>query len=150
MKKIFSLAVLLLACITTFSQLKVKNKIHLPIYFCYGYYESTSDWEGFKTAGWFKVEPNETFNVGIPFKPKGGTVLYYHFQASNPKMRINIGTLKLLVDKIDAFEIKNAHLPYKKDENKNYEFRAFKQKSFFSTDILDGYYKIDITYDDIN
>jgi hypothetical protein len=150
MKKLLFFTALLLASITTFSQLKVKNKIHLPIYFSYGYYESTDNWEGFKTSGWFKVEPNETLDVSIPFKPSGGSTLWYHFQSSNPKMRINIGTMNLLVNKIDAFDIKNAHLPYKKDENKNYEFRAFKRKSFVSTDILDGYYKIDITYDDIN
>lgn len=150
MKRLPFLIVLLLASVTAFSQLKVKNKIHLPIYFSYGYYERTDDWKGVKTEGWYKAEPNETIIVPLAFELKGGKVLYYHFKASNPKMRINIGKVDLLVDKINSFEIKNAHLFYKKNENKNYEFRAFKEKSIYSTDIRDGYYKLDITYDDIN
>ena len=155
MKKLFISFLLSIIINISYSQIRVENTIHLPIFFSYGYYESAdTDNKGFYTKGWWKILPNETITINVPFSFITHPTIYYTFNSDKGNFRTKEQTdgknnFLLLVDPVNPFFIRNAHMNYVKDNNPNYEYRYFNTKNLTLSQAQQQTCNIIISYNDL-
>lgn len=153
MKKIFLLFLTTLFLSNLFAQIRVKNSVHLPIYFSYGYFES-GDKKGFYTRGWWKIVPNETITIDVPISISTHPIFYYSFISDNGNFKTKSLTkgeknYMMLVDPKNAFFIVNADMKYVQERNPNYVGRYFTQRTLTVDELSEESFFINIIYDDL-
>ncbi len=130
MKKLLFIIFLSMIGSKGFSQVLIENDLSVPISVCFGWEQQKGDWKGMRTYGWFSIDPGQTINPGLPLLPMGnnGHFFYYAKTTSGPFREVTTGNANMLVDPINAFDIKNADLSYTKDQHPDYDWRPFIRK----------------------
>jgi len=125
--KIFIIAILSILTINAHAQLCFNNRTNRPVSVAVGWISVTDSFSGFKTKGWYIVEPGET--ISTEFKVSDETVFFYYAKGEvdeNGKFLYWSGDFKLLVSFLeDKFTIKNANMQYVEDNNFGYEWVKF-------------------------
>lgn len=124
MKILFSTVVFIFLANQLYSQLSIKNNSSEPISIAVGWYSEKEEFTGFITKGWYNIEPGHTIDPGLSFTSDDDYFYYYAFSESWEWK----GDYELLVHSTDAFNIKNAHLEYVKNQNSNYQWKNFRLK----------------------
>jgi uncharacterized membrane protein len=112
-KSRFAMLIVALAIsISIKAQLKFKNSETSPIYIAIAYYVSGSDFNGWYSEGWFKIEPGETKSI-IP--TIAYNTYYYYAKDENDKEWAGSGKYQFVINSKESFNIKNADMDYQKD-----------------------------------
>ncbi len=142
-KSILTIAILFAALLTTRAQIYFQNNYDKPVWVAIGYYMSSSDYKGWVTSGWHKVEPGDKKEV-LGYDPEDENI-YYYAQTKGGAQKFE-GQYSLLVDPKDAFTVKNADKPYVKDENPSFQWYKFRQIDKGSFDAFKIKYTINFSY----
>jgi uncharacterized membrane protein len=134
MKLKFLLSVLCLFIIsnTLFSQLYFKNNTSEPVWVAFSKWNDSKTEDHWYTKGWYKVDPGATEELASGI---GHQDYCYFFAETAQQKKKYEGDAALLVNRADAFTIKNADKQYKKDSNDDFEWANFR-KYTYKRDIL--------------
>ena len=124
-------------------QVYFNNKYNEPEWEAIGYKSESKEYSGWVSRGWFKVDPGETKEVlsQNPFN----VYIYYYAETEGGKKKFE-GNSTFIVDKKDAFFIKNADMNYVLKDNQNYTFYKFRELNKGNSDLWKLKYTIDFIY----
>jgi uncharacterized membrane protein len=120
-KTIFAFLILFMSIGSAYAQFAVRNTSDKPIYVAYAKYESDSKYKGWVSHGWYKLIPGEKATLINWLNFSGGTV-YVHAHSTDGDYQWG-SDIYLVVDRDNAFSIKNCNLDY--HTNSNYVTRKF-------------------------
>ncbi len=101
-----------------------KNSELSPIYIAIVYFESTPEYQGFTSAGWFKVEPNSTISIIPEIKYQ---TYFYYAKDENGLEWSGSGKYKFVVNTKASFKFKNAGMSYNESYFEHKVFKSFKK-----------------------
>jgi len=131
MKKIKTISLTILfifGAIISKAQVYFHNNYSEPVLVAIAYYSSSSDFKGYYSSGFYRVDPNDKVTL-----LQGGLGLYspvYYYVKTVSGKTFDGGTTSFLVDPNNAFTIKNANEQYVQTENPTYQWYSFRQEPF--------------------
>lgn len=126
MKKIILFLLLVFICsFKSEAQLYFKNHEVRPVSVALSYYHKDANFEGYISKGWYTIEPGET-KMLIAGDLQYANYYYYAHDGAGVTWQ-GQGKYQFVVDRSNAFDIKNANMAYQKDGHSSREFKNFKK-----------------------